>query len=65
MTILILIEQHDVLEWAIEVNGILWASGDCVDAADGERQAREELAKARIPKSATVVTHHVPKGTVS
>ena len=39
------------LEWAIEINGMLWASGDCVNAADGEKQARAELVAAGVELS--------------
>ena len=36
------------LEWAIDIDGVLWAAGDCVSVEDGERQARECLADAGI-----------------
>jgi len=49
------------MEWAVEINGMLWASGNCDDPKDGERQARRELAGAGFPDSATVTVVHDPK----
>lgn len=63
--ILIVIEKYEVLEWGIDINGMLWASGDCTDPEDGERQARRELAGAGFPDSATVTVVHDPKRRVS
>lgn len=37
---------QSALEWAVDINGALWASGDCATPEDGERQARAELIKA-------------------
>lgn len=42
------VEQYDTLEWVIEINGRMWAAGNCTDWADGQRQARAELARAGI-----------------
>ena len=61
MKVRILIEEHEVMEWAVEINDMLWASGDCDDPEDGERQARRELAGAGFPDSATVTVVHDPK----
>ena len=36
------------LEWAIDIDGVLWAAGDCESLEDGERQARACLADAGI-----------------
>ena len=36
------------LEWAIDIDGVLWAAGDCVSVEDGEQQARACLGEAGI-----------------
>lgn len=48
MKVRITIEQYDALEWAIEIDGVLWASGNCRSEEDGVAQAIAELAKAGI-----------------
>ena len=48
------IEQFDRLEWSIEVDGMLFAAGDCESREDGERQARAEIARAGLRSDATV-----------
>lgn len=36
------------LEWAIEIDGMLWASGDCASESDGIAKATAELRAAGI-----------------
>lgn len=31
------------LEWSVEIDGRLWAAGDCEDVADGQAKARRAL----------------------
>ena len=48
MRVRITVEQYDAMEWAIELNGMLWAAGDCTSVADGMTQAHEQLRRAGI-----------------
>ncbi|HVS08797.1 MAG TPA: hypothetical protein VMS76_02905 [Planctomycetota bacterium] len=44
-------DQTGSLEWAVDIDGTMWASGDCADEPDGIRKAHECIAAAGIDVS--------------